>query len=221
MTADDAGAVTEAGFDPTPAAPAARHRRARSRRFRAWRRARPFWGGLLLVLAGLELLAIPLSGVLVKGAIKLVIYIGIGGVAGVVIGVMLIMTGLVTWFNPVNKTFYSIAGIVLGLASFPATNLGGLIIGMLLAILGGSIAFAWTPFQAGQAAASPPVAVTDPGAEDTEAEDTEVVPLEVLMTQEGAAPGQDMPEAGLAPEAGDASQQDTRLSGAENEAALS
>ena len=51
--------------------------------WRAWRRSRPLWGGLLLVLAGLELVTIPLSGVLGHGAIKLVIYIGIRGVFGV------------------------------------------------------------------------------------------------------------------------------------------
>ena len=113
--------------------------------WRAWRRSRPFWGGLLLVLSGLELFALPLSGVLVHGAIKLVIYIGIGGVFGVLIGVLLIVAGLVTWFNPVHKTFYSIAGVVLGIVSFPASNLGGLFVGMLLAIIGGAMAFAWTP----------------------------------------------------------------------------
>jgi hypothetical protein len=121
------------------------------RQWQAWRRSRPFWGGLLLVLSGLELFALPLSGVLVHGAIRLVIYIGIGGVFGVLIGVLLIVAGLVTWFNPVHKTFYSIAGIVLGLASFPASNLGGLFVGMLLAIIGGAIAFAWTPAEPAEA----------------------------------------------------------------------
>jgi hypothetical protein len=122
------------------------------RQWQAWRRSRPFWGGLLMVLSGLELFALPLSGVLVHGAIKLVIYIGIGGVFGVLIGVLLIVAGLVTWFNPVHKTFYSIAGIVLGLASFPASNLGGLFVGMLLAIIGGAVAFAWTPVEPALAA---------------------------------------------------------------------
>ncbi len=115
------------------------------KQWQAWRRSRPFWGGLLLVLSGLELFALPLSGVLVHGAIRLVIYIGIGGVFGVLIGVLLIVAGLATWFNPLHKTFYSIAGIVLGLVSFPASNLGGLFVGMLLAIIGGAVAFAWTP----------------------------------------------------------------------------
>jgi hypothetical protein len=125
----------------------------RWQRFRTWRRSRPFWGGLLLILSGLELFAIPLSGVLVRGAIKLVIYIGIGGVFGVLIGALLIVAGLVTWLNPLHKTFYSIAGIVLGIVSFPASNLGGLFVGMLLAIIGGGLAFAWTPIE--PAAAQP------------------------------------------------------------------
>ena len=145
MTADDAGRVPQAGSGPAVAGPAPRHRRARMKQWQAWRRSRPFWGGLLLVLSGLELFGLPLSGVLVHGAIRLVIYIGIGGVFGVLIGVLLIVAGLATWFNSMHKTFYSIAGIVLGLASFPASNLGGLFVGMLLAIIGGAIAFAWTP----------------------------------------------------------------------------
>jgi hypothetical protein len=107
-----------------------------------------------MILSGFELLALPLSGVLVHGAVKLVIYIGIGGVFGVLIGALLIVAGLVTWFNPVHKTFYSMAGIVLGIASFPASNLGGMFIGMMLAIIGGAIAFAWTPAEPAPAAPS-------------------------------------------------------------------
>ena len=114
-------------------------------RFRAWRRSRPFSGGLLLLLAGLELLLIPLGGDLVHGAIKLVIYIGIGGVFGVLIGLLLIAAGIMIWVNPLHRVFYGIAGIVLGIVSFPTSNLGGFFIGMLLAMVGGAIAFAWEP----------------------------------------------------------------------------
>jgi len=98
MTTDDAGSAREADAQSSsartePAPPeqkssvaSHRHRaptrgrsltsdRGRSLRaaFRAWRRSRPFWGGLLLVLGGLELLALPLTGVFIHGAIKLVI----------------------------------------------------------------------------------------------------------------------------------------------------
>ena len=113
--------------------------------FRQWRRSRPFWGGLLLLLAGLEMLLIPLTGVLARGQIKLVIYVGIGGVFGILIGALLIACGLALWFSPVHKTFYAIAGLLLSLLSFIGTNLGGFFIGMLLGIVGGSLAFAWTP----------------------------------------------------------------------------
>lgn len=120
-------------------------RRGRRQSFRAWRRSRPFWGGLLMLLAGIELLAIPLSGVLIQGQVRLVIYIGIGGVFGVLIGALLVAAGIVVWVNPTHRVFYGIAGIILGILSFPASNLGGFFIGMLLAILGGALSFAWSP----------------------------------------------------------------------------
>jgi hypothetical protein len=171
MTTDDAGSAQEADADstrptsgttepaPPASAPPGAHRRQRRQAARAawrrWRRSRPFWGGLLLVLSGLELLALPLTGVLVKGQVKLVIYIGIGGVFGVLIGILLIAAGLVLWVNPTHRVFYGIAGIVLGIISFPASNLGGFVLGMLLAIIGGALAFAWVPAEPQSVDAAP------------------------------------------------------------------
>jgi hypothetical protein len=176
MTTDDAGSAPEADADstrfsspatePAPAEstpPATDRRRGSQARaaWRRWRRSRPFWGGLLLVLAGLELLALPLTGVLVKGQIKLVIYIGIGGVFGVLIGILLIAAGIVLWVNPTHRVFYGIAGIVLGIVSFPASNLGGFVLGMLLAIIGGALAFAWVPAEPGSVDAAPAARADD------------------------------------------------------------
>jgi hypothetical protein len=93
--------------------------------FRRWRRACPFWGGFLLLLAGIELLLIPLSGIFIHGAVKLVVYIGIGGVFGVLLGVLLIACGLLLWLNPAHRTFYAIAGVLLAVLSFIASNFGG------------------------------------------------------------------------------------------------
>jgi hypothetical protein len=112
--------------------------------FRRWRRTRPFWGGFLLLLAGIELLLIPLSGILIHGAVKLVVYIGIGGVFGVLLGVLLIACGLLLWLNPAHRTFYAIAGVLLAVLSFIASNFGGFFVGMLLGIIGGSMGFGWT-----------------------------------------------------------------------------
>jgi hypothetical protein len=125
--------------------PAARARAASAwQSFRAWRRSRPFWGGLLLLLAGVELVAIPLLSVLAHGSVKVVIYIGIGGVFGVLIGGLLMACGLLVWFHPVQRVFYAIAGVLLAVASFVATNLGGFFIGMLLGVTGASLSFGWT-----------------------------------------------------------------------------
>jgi hypothetical protein len=150
-------------MEPAPPEPASRHAKTQATKmqvrreaFRAWRHSRPFWGGFLLVLAGIELLALPLSGLLLKGALKLVIYIGIGGVFGVLIGALLIVAGIVLWVNPTHRVFYGITGIVLGILSFPTSNLGGFFIAMLLAIIGGALAFAWVeadPVQAGPSSA--------------------------------------------------------------------
>ena len=154
MASDSAGPVPN---QPGPAphesrselrrSPGARRAAGGSRRstFRAWRRSRPFWGGLLLLLAGLEMLLIPLTGVLAKGQIKLVIYVGVGGIFGILIGALLIACGFAIWFNRAHKTFYSIAGVLLAILSFIGTNLGGFFIGMLLGIVGGALAFGWTP----------------------------------------------------------------------------
>lgn len=148
------GAEETAVFPPGPGGPPPRdtgtpEARARAvtawQAFRAWRRSRPFWGGLLLVLAGLELLAIPLLSVLAHGSVKVVIYIGIGGVFGVLIGGLLVACGLLIWFHPVQRIFYAIAGVLLAVASFVATNLGGFFLGMLLGVTGASLSFGWTP----------------------------------------------------------------------------
>ena len=117
----------------------------RWQRFRDWRCSRPFWGGLLLALAGLELIAIPLLSILARGQVKVVIYIGIGGLAGVLIGGLLVACGLLIWFHPVQRVFYSLAGALLAVGSFIATNLGGFFLGMLLGVIGASLSFGWAP----------------------------------------------------------------------------
>lgn len=140
-TLDDTSAAAEAGKQRMTGARARDARQA----FRTWRRSRPFWGGLLLILAGLEMIAIPLLSVVAHNSVKVVIYIGIGGIFGVLIGGLLMACGLLIWFHPVQRVFYAIAGVLLAVASFVATNLGGFFIGMLLGVTGGSLSFGWTP----------------------------------------------------------------------------
>ena len=54
---------------------------------RRWRRTRPFWGGLLLMLGGAELLLVPLS------PLTVLVSLGLGGLAALGIGLALMVGG--------------------------------------------------------------------------------------------------------------------------------
>ncbi|WP_171167387.1 DUF6114 domain-containing protein [Streptomyces sp. I05A-00742] len=109
------------------------------RRFRYWRRTRPFWAGTLLVLGGTELLVIPLSPVTV------LVSLGLGGLAALGIGLALIVAGLFLWFLPSARHYVSVNALILSVLSFAATNLGGFLVGMALGIAGSAMGFGWTP----------------------------------------------------------------------------
>ncbi|MDI6105858.1 DUF6114 domain-containing protein [Actinoplanes sp. NEAU-A12] len=109
-------------------------------RFRRWRRVRPFWGGLLLVLSGLEMLG---SANMELDNIK--IHIGPQGFFSYLLPVMLITAGVLTWFSPAQRLFYGVIAILTALYSFIGLNLGGWIAGMMLGIVGGALVIAWGP----------------------------------------------------------------------------
>jgi hypothetical protein len=109
-------------------------------RFRRWRRVRPFWGGLLLVLSGLEMFV---SANMELDNIK--IHIGPQGFYSYLLPVMMIAAGILTWLSPAQRLFYGVIGIITALYSFIGLNLGGWIAGMLLGIVGGALVIAWGP----------------------------------------------------------------------------
>ena len=81
--------------------------------------------------------------------------VGLGGVnafVGTVIAFVLTLCGLLLWFSPAQRVFYSIVAVILALATFNTINYGGFFIGMLLGIIGGALAFAWSPVAAQPAA---------------------------------------------------------------------
>jgi hypothetical protein len=82
-------------------------------------------------------------------------HMGVGGISGFLIGAVLLACGLLLWFDAEHKTFYGVVGVVGGVASFPATNFGGFFVGLLLAIIGGSLAFAWARLPSAQASEGP------------------------------------------------------------------
>ena len=113
---------------------------ARARQaFRRWRRSRPFWGGLLVTLAGTEIL---LS---VKAPLSVIQHVGALGLAAYLVPMLLILCGLLLLFSPEQRPFYAVLAVLLSLASWLTSNLGGFLLGMLLGIVGGALGFAWSP----------------------------------------------------------------------------
>ena len=108
--------------------------------FRHWRRARPFWGGLFLILSGLEIL---LSANQDLGNLQF--HIGTTGYLAYLIPAVLLLCGLLVWFTPGQRLFYGIIGVLTALFSAISVNLGGFLIGMFLGMIGGALAGAWVP----------------------------------------------------------------------------
>jgi len=106
--------------------------------FRIWRQTRPFWGGLLIICGAGEILTSE------HGPLQTAIQIGAKGLAGYIVPVMLLLCGTLLWFNLADRTFNSLLAMVLALFSWITSNLGGFLIGMLLGLVGGALALAWS-----------------------------------------------------------------------------
>ncbi|RBQ20708.1 hypothetical protein DP939_06390 [Spongiactinospora rosea] len=107
---------------------------------RAWRRTRPFWGGLFIVAAGLELISIPLA----LDTLRAAIVFGTVG-AGHLIAIALVIAGVLVWLQPGQRVFLGLIAVLLSLASFVYSNLGGFLLGMTFGLLGGMLTLAWSP----------------------------------------------------------------------------
>lgn len=113
------------------------------RRFTTWRGERPFWAGLFTFKAGLPILYWPYAN-LNLGGIPLTLSTT-SGAGSLVIGVLLMALGLALWYRPHLRVFAGIATLLLALISFPVANFGGLFLGLISALIGGSLACAWMP----------------------------------------------------------------------------
>lgn len=109
--------------------------------FRRWRSRRPFWGGLLLALGGAEVL------LTMKASLKVVLHVGMQGVAGYLLPVVMVLCGLLALFNPAQRLFYSVIGVLVSLGTWLTSNLGGFLVGLLLGCVGSCLVFGWLPDQ--------------------------------------------------------------------------
>ncbi|WP_285115987.1 DUF6114 domain-containing protein [Leifsonia sp. fls2-241-R2A-40a] len=122
----------------------AAHATSARARFRAWRRRRPFVGGLLTALGGVELF---FSGQLDIG--KIHVQLGIEGLQATIIPILLVLLGTLIIAMPAHRIFYGVIALAVAVYSLIGVNLGGFFIGMLLSTVGGILTVAWMPKQAG------------------------------------------------------------------------
>ena len=113
-----------------------------NRRFSRWRKNRPFFGGVFTLISGIAMLiptylSFKVSNIIIQVAT-------LSGVSTALIGILLIVAGLAMWFKPDIRLFSGVAAIVLGIVALPMSNLGAFGIGTLTAVIGGSLALAFT-----------------------------------------------------------------------------
>lgn len=143
--ASDAAASTVAVAPTPPSTPVASAGPAgpahTGRGWRAWRGRRPFWGGLLVLLGGAEVLFT------LKAPLPVILHIGMQGMAGYLVPAVMAICGVLILFNPAQRLFYSVLAVISSLASWVTSNLGGFLIGMILGVVGACLTFGWLPDQ--------------------------------------------------------------------------
>jgi hypothetical protein len=109
------------------------------RTFRAYRRTRPFWGGLWLLVGGWLVLRLSMVPA------QIAVAAGITGLGGWITGGGMILCGLAAWAAPSQRYVVGVVGVLLAICSLLVSNLGGLFVGMAAGILGGAMTLAWGP----------------------------------------------------------------------------
>lgn len=111
--------------------------------FGQWRKERPFGAGLLMILGGIVILtpaylSFEVSNIQIQVST-------ISGVSTLLIGILLITCGVMTWSKGDSRILTGITAMILALVALPTSNLGGFLLGTLLALLGGAWALSWSP----------------------------------------------------------------------------
>ncbi|WP_030669202.1 DUF6114 domain-containing protein [Streptomyces rimosus] len=111
--------------------------------FREWRGQRPFWGGLLTLLAGFPIMYIPYANLTIGSlTVRMATTAGAGSL---IIGVLLVVLGLTMWFQPASRVFAGVAAILLSLVSLVVSNFGAFMVGFVLGLIGGALGVSWAP----------------------------------------------------------------------------
>ena len=145
--------------------------------FRQWRRTRPFWGGLFLLLSGVEMyVSAHMDFLPVKATF------GSQGFLSWLIPLAVLLCGILTWLTPGQRIFYGVVGAAVAVAALMGLNLGGFFVGMVLGIAGGALATSWVPDTGSGRPSGPPPAPPE------DVETTDVLPTGPLTDQLPTSP---------------------------------
>ncbi|MEV4613382.1 DUF6114 domain-containing protein [Kitasatospora sp. NPDC049258] len=153
--------------------------------FRTWRRTRPFWGGLLAMIAGVPILYFPYAH-LTLGGLTLAMSTT-AGAGALIIGLLMIALGLTAWFQPIVRIFCGVATTILSLISIPVANLGGFLLGAVTGLIAGGLLCSWAPLK------TLPAGPAEDAEADARAEEPHV-PQQSQPIEYGAAPQPVHPE---------------------------
>ncbi|MGW2091810.1 DUF6114 domain-containing protein [Promicromonospora sukumoe] len=135
------------------------------RDFRPWRRQRPFVGGVLVVLAGLEMLFLRGPIGLDQLGVNVVLKFGVEGAQATILPLTLILLGVLVIAMPVHRIFYGVLALAISVYSIAGVNLGGWVVGFLLGVVGGVIVVSWGPEEADAGTAEEAGEKEEPGGE--------------------------------------------------------
>nr|WP_152663196.1 DUF6114 domain-containing protein [Corynebacterium xerosis] len=115
----------------------------RGRSLNRWRKQRPFGAGLSMILGGAVILTPAYLTFDVQGL--LISISSLSGVSTLLIGVLLIVCGLLTWRGGDTRILTGVTSLILAIVALPTSNFGGFILGTVLALVGGALALSWSP----------------------------------------------------------------------------
>ncbi|GAA4698066.1 hypothetical protein APR04_005061 [Promicromonospora umidemergens] len=117
----------------------------RRRDFGPWRKQRPFVGGVLVALAGLEMLFLRGPIGLDQLGVNVVLKFGVEGAQATILPTILILLGILSIAQPVHRVFYGVIALAISVYSIAGVNLGGWVAGFLLGVIGGVVVVSWAP----------------------------------------------------------------------------
>jgi hypothetical protein len=84
---------------------------------------------------------------MVQGSLEVALASGPRGLVGYILPGLMIICGVLTLFNPAQRIFYSVVGLLSSLGAWTTSNMGAFMVGTILGVAGSTMTFGWLPEQ--------------------------------------------------------------------------